>query len=175
MQIPPTVELTIQIREILLKKLLCVEPEEGCALLLGNKAINCEKLNLPEVIKIELIWPCSNEWEQMSSVFEQNYKRDEDRPTEKTSKKNRFAISPIDQIKAQKWARKRNLSVIGTAHSHPNGLAIPSTTDKIYNLNEDLMLIVGIKNEIRAWQIQNDSQKKPVELKLLSNIKTSYV
>ncbi len=41
----------------------------------------------------------------------------------------RFLIDPRDHIAALKWARERQLDVVGFYHSHPRSPAFPSETD----------------------------------------------
>jgi len=44
---------------------------------------------------------------------------------------NRFEITPIASLRAEKEARTRGLSVIGHYHSHPDSRAVPSTPDTV--------------------------------------------
>ena len=71
------------------------------------------------------------------------------------SRRNRFAIDPREQLLAQKWARLRGIQVIGSAHSHPDGGAIPSAIDCGGVLLPTLMVIrspwPGPNGGLGAW------------------------
>ena len=90
-------------------------PSEGCALLLGRQ-------QAAELL-LERIWPCCNSWQ----------------PPEQRSQ--RFLLDPREQLHAQRWARERQLQVIGAAHSHPTSPAVPSGTDRELCFGPTLMLI----------------------------------
>ncbi len=56
----------------------------------------------------------------------------------------RFLIDPHDHIAALKWARERQLDVVGFYHSHPRSPAFPSETDVAESGYSGVMhLIVG--------------------------------
>ncbi|MCP9835007.1 M67 family metallopeptidase [Cyanobium sp. Aljojuca 7A6] len=95
--------------------LVAVAPEEGCALLLGGRDPWC----------VRRIWPCLNVWVP---------------PAERC---RRFALDPREQLLAQKWARSRGLTVLGSAHSHPFSEPVPSALDLSLAFTPTLMLILG--------------------------------
>ncbi|MCP9933929.1 M67 family metallopeptidase [Cyanobium sp. Candia 9D4] len=95
--------------------LLAAAPEEGCALLLGRR----------DPWRIDHVWPCLNAWEP---------------PPER---RRRFALDPREQLQAQKWARARGLTVLGSAHSHPRSAPLPSALDRSLAFAPTLMLILG--------------------------------
>ena len=90
-------------------------PLEGCALLLGRRR-NTD-------LELERIWPCCNSWQ----------------PPEQ--RRERFLLDPREQLQAQRWARERDLQVLGAAHSHPTSPAVPSSTDRELCFGPTLMLI----------------------------------
>ncbi|MFN9695115.1 MAG: M67 family metallopeptidase [Synechococcaceae cyanobacterium] len=100
-------------------------PEEGCALLLGRRDL--------EIWWLERIWPCRNAWQPASE------------------RRHRFALDPREQLQAQVWARGQGLEVLGAAHSHPDGLAIPSATDRQLTPLPSLMLILGLDGLACWW------------------------
>ena len=53
---PSHIEFHKDSERILRSSLMTVEPEEGCALLIG-KFIKLENLLLPSIFQIQLIWP----------------------------------------------------------------------------------------------------------------------
>lgn len=116
-------------------------PQEGCALLLGTARSSAWRLLH--------VWPCCNAWPD---------------PAER---RRRFAIDPREQLLAQKWARRHQLSVLGTAHSHPDSPPVPSPTDRALTpLRPMLMLIRGPGGPSRAWWLP-EADAVPRELQLL--------
>jgi len=100
---------------VLERTLLAAEPEEGCALLLGE--------HNGATLRVRWIWPCHNVWEPA-----------EERP-------QRFSLDPREQLLAQRWCRNDGLTVLGAAHSHPNSEAVPSSTDRALCVGPTLILI----------------------------------
>ena len=115
-------------------------PQEGCALLLGERSGGTWQLHL--------IWPCLNSWP---------------RPAERC---RRFAIDPREQLVAQKWARQRGLEVLGSAHRHPASAPVPSATDQRLCLRPALQVIAGPHGELRAWWLaeRGDPRELPWRL-----------
>lgn len=61
---------------------------------------------------------------------------------------DRFEIDPEDHFAALKAARANGRALIGCYHSHPNGQALPSATDKAGAGEEDFVwLIAGLSGE----------------------------
>lgn len=110
-------------------------PEEGCALLLGSREGSCWTLTQ--------LWPCRNVWPQPSQRLE------------------RFAVDPREQLVAQRWARSRQLVVLGVAHSHPTSAAVPSRTDCELCVPPALLVIRGAAAELRAWWLEAASREAP--------------
>ena len=86
---------------------------------------------------------------------------------QKYSKHNRFAIDPLEQLNAQRWARQRNWQVLGSAHSHPEGNGFPSLIDRQYAVNPGLMVIVEKDGSINAWWMKGDLSFQPINLYIL--------
>ncbi len=103
-------------------------PEEGCSLLLGRRQ--------PGLWSLERVWPCRNAWEPASERC------------------RRFALDPREQLRAQAWARGHGLEVLAAAHSHPEGLAIPSATDRQLTPLPSLMLILGVDG-LACWWLEH--------------------
>jgi proteasome lid subunit RPN8/RPN11 len=116
-------------------------PEEGCALLLGRRQ--------HAVWTLERIWPCLNVWMP---------------PQER---QRRFAIDPREQLLAQKWARSAGVEVLGSAHSHPCGEAVPSRTDRDLCFTPALMLIRGGGGELGCWWMEENDEPRPLEWKMV--------
>ncbi len=114
-QTPEELGLGRQALTVLEAVLLAVAPEEGCALLLGRR----------DPWRVEQVWPCLNVWEPSPE------------------RRRRFALDPREQLQAQKWARARGLTVLGSAHSHPLSMPVPSALDLSLAFAPTLMLILG--------------------------------
>ncbi|WP_219904311.1 MULTISPECIES: M67 family metallopeptidase [Cyanophyceae] len=130
---PPTPEelcLGRQALTVLEAVLLAAAPEEGCALLLGRR----------DPWRIDHVWPCLNAWEP---------------PPER---RRRFALDPREQLQAQKWARARGLTVLGSAHSHPRSAPLPSALDRSLAFAPTLMLILGQADGPAAAPADGDTQ-----------------
>ena len=127
-QAPEQIRADLHLLTVLRPILASAEPEEGCALLLG------ERLDFDW--QLRLIWPCCNVWPQ---------------PQQRC---RRFAIDPREQLQAQKWGRAQGLELLGSAHSHPTSGPVPSDTDRSLCGISTLMVILGAQNlggELVAW------------------------
>ena len=127
-QAPEQIRADLHLLTVLRPILASAEPEEGCALLLG------ERLDFDW--QLRLIWPCCNVWPQ---------------PQQRC---RRFAIDPREQLQAQKWGRAQGLELLGSAHSHPTSGPVPSDTDRSLCGVSTLMVILGAQNlggELVAW------------------------
>jgi [CysO sulfur-carrier protein]-S-L-cysteine hydrolase len=123
---------------VLERTLLAAAPEEGCALLLGTQQ--------HRTLMLQWIWPCLNQWQPAA---------------ERT---RRFQLDPREQLLAQRWSRKRGLTVLGAAHSHPCSAAVPSATDLELCLGPMLMLIRTGRAEgmeaLGAWWIPDSTANR---------------
>lgn len=127
---PEEILISGQALTVLERVLRAPAPQEGCALLLGTGGSDAAAWCLLR------IWPCLNVWQ----------------PAQERT--HRFAIDPREQLLAQKWARRRALAVLGSAHSHPDGPALPSATDLALGFGPTLMLILGRAaddHELGCW------------------------
>lgn len=77
-------------------------PYECCGLLLGRYGAE-EKV-------VSEIFPISN-------------------AREESAKRNRFLIEPVELMRGERYARDKDLEVVGFYHSHPNSPAVPSQYD----------------------------------------------
>lgn len=94
--------------------------------------------------EVQLIWPCLNTW------------------LPATERQRRFGIDPREQLLAQRWARERNLRVLGAAHSHPCSAAVPSATDRALTFPPALQLILSpLQHWTPAcWWLERDGDNK---------------
>ncbi len=163
MNIPPIIEFDSNCLIVLRKSLLASIQQENCALLIGSQTQSTTD-HTKSLYRIRLIWPFSNIWEPSLFNFIQSSKNTFDDSSVNLSKRNRFAIDPKEQILAQKWARRKNWKVLGTAHSHPYGETVPSTIDREMSFASGLMVIVNGFGDIGTWWIANDQNFKPLQL-----------
>ncbi len=165
---PPTqIQFKGDSQNILFQTLLSSSPKEGCALLIGKEK-NSHQFFGKNIWEICFIWPCCNIWEVGKKNFpESSFIKNT--LYEKPSTNNRFAIDPLEQLYAQKWARKKKISVLGYAHSHPFSSPIPSKFDLAWKFSTGLIMIVNGSNQIRAWWINNSEKLQSKEIPLLNS------
>jgi proteasome lid subunit RPN8/RPN11 len=77
-------------------------------------------------------------------------------------KKRRFEISPKDYMKAEQYAEKNNLQLLGVYHSHPNHPAVPSEHDRAAAQPWFSYIIISVINKnvdtIRSWRLNENNQ-----------------
>ena len=120
---------------ILQRNLYAVQPDEGCALLLGESVYPATS---GIWLIVRLIWPCCNVWPAPKS-------------SRQVSRQARFALDPREQIQAQRWARRKGLRVLGSAHSHSNKSLVPSETDRCLASAGSLMVILDGRGAVAGW------------------------
>jgi len=145
---PSTLVMDMRCQNQLRKSLSAVDPEEGCALLIGHILNNQQWV-------VDWIWPCLNVWPKNNEgIFSSlDCCSDQDFASDK---RTRFSVDPREQLAAQLWARRRKLSIFGVAHSHPSGEAIPSIHDLKWGLVDSLFLIQSKEGDHRAWWLDFD-------------------
>jgi len=104
------------------------QPNESCAMLLGEKIDDA--WNVKEVFLTE--------------------------NTDKSQ--TNFTISPEELLKGYQLAEKMHLELVGVFHSHPNSNAIPSSTDKKFMQNNPVPWIIfsGVNNSLKAYLLDSD-------------------
>ncbi len=127
---------------VLRKSLHAVTPEEGCALLLGDSG--------PEP-RVRVVWPCCNVWRPGLQGLEEQPGRGSGVPP---SRQTRFALAPLEQIAAHRWARRRGLHVLGNAHSHPGGEPHPSRNDRRWAAADGVVVIDAGSGGLAGWWME---------------------
>lgn len=124
---PAGLEIHRQALTVLRRVLAAAEPQEGCALLLGRRLSVPAAAGGPggRVWRVERVWPALNTWEPFGE------------------RRQRFRLDPREQLLAQRWTRERGLEVLGAAHSHPDGVPVPSATDLTLTAGPTLMVILA--------------------------------
>ncbi len=76
---------------------------------------------------------------------------------------NRVLILPKDVLKAERYAREKQLDVVGYYHSHPDDKAVPSQFDLDHALPVWSYIIVSVLSgkaaDVRSWEMENDRSK----------------
>lgn len=73
-----------------------------------------------------------------------------------------FFMDPVEQLRAMKDIRQRNLQMLAIYHSHPYADAYPSQIDKELAFYDVFYVIVSIepKQQVRCFKINNDQIKQ---------------
>lgn len=120
-------------RAALLKDAVIVFPDECCGFLFGREESN----GFRAVTQIQVV----------------NNAKEGD-------KRRRFAISPLDYIKAEQYAEDHQLQLLGVYHSHPNHPAIPSEHDRIAAQPWFSYVIVSVldgrPDALRSWRLNEE-------------------
>ena len=106
-------------------------------------------------LQFETVWPACNRWGADGVELPWLSTLDGDRCSN-------FALDPLEQLAAQRWARARNQVCFGVAHSHPRSDARPSTADRLRAASDQLMLILAADGDLKAWWLGEDRQVRPV-------------
>ena len=120
--------LTQKEKDKLITHAIKQQPNESCAMLLGEKIDDA--WNVKEVFLTENI----------------------------DESQTNFTISPEELLKGYKLAEKMHLELVGVFHSHPNSDAIPSSTDKKFMQNNPVPWIIfsGVTNDLTAYLLDSD-------------------
>ena len=78
------------------------------------------------------------------------------------NRQHTFAIAPKDYLRAENFAERQNLQLLGVYHTHPNCPAIPSEYDRIAAQPYFSYLILSVMNKkfaaIRSWNLNSNFQ-----------------
>jgi proteasome lid subunit RPN8/RPN11 len=82
---------------------------------------------------------------------------------EETAKRNRFLITPEELMKGERYARSRDLEVVGFYHSHPDSPAVPSKYDLDHAWPTYSYIIVstseGQSGDLFSWEQEQDRSR----------------
>jgi proteasome lid subunit RPN8/RPN11 len=82
---------------------------------------------------------------------------------EESAKRNRFLITPEELMKGERYARSRDLEVVGFYHSHPDSPAVPSKYDLEHAWPTYSYIIVstaeGQSGDLFSWQQEADRSR----------------
>ncbi len=128
-------------------------PEECCGIILGT--MNDNEKTVVEVWQTENVWgkETAGDFLEVETV---------------TDKRRRYAIAPLDMLKAQKAARESQLNIVGFFHSHPDYPAIPSECDRANAWQEYSYIIISVQQgkagDIRSWYLDDSCQFQPEDM-----------
>ena len=79
-----------------------------------------------------------------------------------TEPANSFEIDPAALISAEKQARQGGPNIIGYFHSHPNGVARPSSRDAAMAADDGRIWTIIAGGQITAWRPTRENGGAPV-------------
>jgi proteasome lid subunit RPN8/RPN11 len=89
-----------------------------------------------------------------------------------SAKRNRFLIEPAELMRGERYARERDVEVVGFYHSHPDSPAVPSQYDLDHAWPTYSYIIVSTSAEratdLFSWEQEPDRSKfNQEEIKIL--------
>ncbi len=82
---------------------------------------------------------------------------------EESAKRNRFLITPEEMMKGERYARGRDLEIVGFYHSHPDSPAVPSKYDLEHAWPTYSYIIVstseGQSGDLFSWEQEPDRSR----------------
>jgi proteasome lid subunit RPN8/RPN11 len=82
---------------------------------------------------------------------------------EESAKRNRFLIEPAELLRGEKYARSRDLEVVGFYHSHPDSPAAPSQYDLEHAWPTYSYIIVSTRadraTDLFSWEQEPDRSR----------------
>lgn len=82
---------------------------------------------------------------------------------EESAKRNRFLITPEELMRGERYARSRDLEVVGFYHSHPDSPAVPSKYDLDHAWPAYSYIIVstseGHSTDLFSWEQEADRSR----------------
>ncbi len=79
------------------------------------------------------------------------------------AKRNRFLIRPEELLGGEKYAREKDLDVVGFYHSHPDDRAVPSQYDLEHAWPTYSYVVVAIEQtgagDLRSWEMETNRSR----------------
>jgi proteasome lid subunit RPN8/RPN11 len=140
-------------------------PAECCGMLLGG--VDGDSKEVTEVAPIANLRLDPTRAEQVIPLQDPGHE----------SERNRFLIDPKEQIRVEKDARARGLTVVGYYHSHPDHPAKPSVYDREHAWPWYSYLIVSVEagsaRDSRSWVLSDDRGSfQPETVEVISKART---
>ena len=156
-----------------------IYPEECCGLLVGRFGGLSDQTGarfLSEIVVVENDWTPAIE-ALPASLGAQLGTEAKSAGEPPLGKSRRYWIDPRDLLGAQRYARDRQLDIIGIYHSHPDHPAIPSECDRTLAWPEYSYLIVSVQKgkatDLKGWRLDGHHQFQPESLLLCQPSSTS--
>ena len=91
---------------------------------------------------------------------------------EESAKRNRFLIEPEELMRGERYARDRDLEVVGFYHSHPDSPAVPSQYDLEHAWPTYSYIIVSTRSaeatDLFSWEQEPDRTRfNPEEIRVI--------
>lgn len=139
-------------------------PEECCGLIFGIfKPEENGKI-------VQEIWATENSWQDQEENLTLELRKEQTQTI--LSKKNRFAIAPEVLFQAQRYARDKELAIIGIYHSHPDYEPIPSVFDQAIAWATYSYIIIAVKQgavvQSRSWVFNENQQFQEENIKTVN-------
>lgn len=138
-------------------------PDECCGVLFGH----VDRQSVADDRIVLNVWALPNAWDADAATQLAELAPPigaENNPIEAT-KSRRYWIDPKDMLGAQRFARDRQIDIIGIYHSHPNHPAIPSECDRLCAWSQYSYVIASVQNKrtvaIRSWMLDGEHQFQP--------------
>lgn len=129
-------------------------PQECCGLLIGKPG--SQNPANPKVVTE--VWSVENTWTPESAALVNSLL--ETAPVPKAAKTERYWIAPETLLAGQRYARDRQLEIIGIYHSHPDHSAHPSEMDRRLAWPQYSYMIISVHDgtcqDLRAWCLDQD-------------------
>jgi len=102
--------------------------------------------------------------------------------SEDGDQRRRFEISPMDYMKAERYALANGLDLLGVFHSHPNHPAIPSVHDLKQAMPYFSYIIKSIYDgklrDTTSWRLNEDThefEEEQVDIDTITNKNTQQI
>jgi proteasome lid subunit RPN8/RPN11 len=137
-------------------------PEECCGLLLGQ--IESQASSSPgKNHRLVEVWATENAWDAEAEAEMQAIAPET--ATHPLTKTRRYWIDPKEMLEAQRYARSKNLDIVGIYHSHTDHAAVPSECDRLCAWPHYSYLIVSVQQgsaqDVLSWRLDEKRQFQP--------------
>jgi proteasome lid subunit RPN8/RPN11 len=94
-------------------------------------------------------------------------------------KRRRFAISPKDYLRAERYADEHRVQLLGVYHSHPDHPAVPSEHDRVAAQPYFSYVIVSVVQrqvaDIRSWVLNDQIQFEEEQVRIVNSSLITHI